>query len=112
LDNIHDKHGLGEVAEIKKDAVYLYWTNEKRTRHNLQKLGLTNTPKNPTAIIKPKGHGDKFGKSINMHFESEMPKASLMYVGAKVCISMDMPGLGLCHKVLVVFRRFVGIQPL
>lgn len=86
LDSIRDKHGPDTVADIEKDAIYLFWTNEKRTKHNLEKLGQTNTPDNPTAIVRPKGQGDKFGKSINSHFESEIPKASLICVGARVCI--------------------------
>lgn len=86
LDTIREKHGPHVVADIEEEAIYLFWTNEKRTRHNLQRLGKMNTSHNPTAIIRPKGYGDKFGKSINSHFDSEMPKAALLCLGAKVCI--------------------------
>jgi hypothetical protein len=86
LDSIRDKHGPDTVAAIEKDAVYLFWTNEKRTKHNLERLSKLNTPENPTAIVRTKGYGDKFGKSINSHFDSETPKASLICIGAKVCL--------------------------
>jgi PIF1-like helicase len=86
LDNIREKHGSEVVKQIEADAVYLFWTNEKKTKHNLHRLGEMNTPDNPTAIIRPSGFGNKFGKSINSHFEDDTPKAALLCVGAKVCL--------------------------
>jgi PIF1-like helicase len=86
LDNIRDKHGPDVVAEIQKDALYLFWTNEKRTKHNLERLGQVNSPDNPTAIIRPKTSGTKFGKSINRHFGTELPKASLLCIDAIVSL--------------------------
>ena len=44
-----------------------------------------NTDENPTAIIKPRGDGQKYGKSINAHFDSDAPPAALICIGAKVC---------------------------
>lgn len=86
IDNIRDKHGPELVKKIEDEAIYLFWTNEKRMKHNLQRLGATNTPENPTAIIKPIGYGDKSGKSIRSHFDSDVPKTALICVEAKVCI--------------------------
>jgi hypothetical protein len=86
LDNIREKHGDDVVQRIEDEAVYLFWTNEKRMRHNLLCLGKMNKPDNPTAIIRPNGHGNKFGKSINSHYDEDTPKAALVCVGAKVCI--------------------------
>lgn len=86
LDEIEKKHGKKYVEEIKKNAVYLFWTNEKRIRHNLEMLAALNSKDNPTAIIKPKSEGGKFGKGVNKHFESNISNACLLCIGAKVCI--------------------------
>jgi PIF1-like helicase len=86
IDNIRDKHGPEVVQRIEDEAIYLFWTNEKRMKHNLQRLGATNTPENPTAIVKPIGYGDKLGKSIRRHFDSDGPKTALICIDAKVCI--------------------------
>ena len=86
LDNIRNVHGPAKVLEIEKDSIYLFYTNEKRIQHNLQRLFTMNSVENPTAIIRTKGSGKRFGKSVNRHFQGETPKASLLCVGAAVSI--------------------------
>ena len=86
LDNIRNLHGPSMVAEIESDSIYLFYTNEKRIQHNIQKLLTLNSVKNPTAIIRTKGSGKRFGKSVNRHFQGETPKTSLLCVGAAVSI--------------------------
>lgn len=86
LDNILDVHGPDVVKEIEKDAVYLFWTNEKRIKLNLSSLIQMNSSDNPTAIIKSIGTGVKFGKSIQRHFQTNTPASSMICKGAKVCI--------------------------
>ena len=86
LDNIRDVHGPDVVKRIEKDALYLFWTNEKRIKLNLSRLIEVNSSDNPTAIIKPVGTGSKFGKSIQRHFKTNTPSAAMLCKGAKVCI--------------------------
>ena len=86
LDVISDVHGPDVVKQIEKDAVHLFWTNEKRIKLNLTRLVEMNSPDNPTAIIKSVGTGTKFGKSIQRHFHSNTPSASMICVGAIVCL--------------------------
>jgi PIF1-like helicase len=86
LDVIRDKHGPEVVAEIEKNAVYLFWTNEKRMRHNHQRLLELTTDDNPAAIIRPWGHGPGTKQSIRSHFNNDPPDSSLIFIGAKVCI--------------------------
>lgn len=105
LDNIGYLHGLDTVKKIKSKAVYLFWTNEKRLAHNMEQLQALNSEDNPTAIVRPHSRGDKFGKSINGHFDGEMPKASLLCRNSKVCLQghnfMPLWGLhnGACGTV-------------
>lgn len=87
LHKIGQRHGQDVVKQIEKEAVYIFWTNEKRVQRNLAQLLELNTDENPTAIIKPKGQGSKYGKSINAHFDTDTPSASLLCIGAKVCLN-------------------------
>ena len=45
-----------------------------------------NSVDNPTAIIRTKSSGKKFGKGVNRHFQGETPKTCLICVGAVVSI--------------------------
>jgi energy-coupling factor transporter ATP-binding protein EcfA2 len=86
LDNIQQQHGQDEVNRLKADAIYLFWTNEKRVTHNLQHLATTNTPDNPTAIIKCIGKNNGWGKAIASHFHEAKPLSTLICRGATVSI--------------------------
>lgn len=86
LDTMRVKHGDDVVNQIEKEAVYLFWTNEKRVQHNLIRLGETNTDDNPTVIVKPISQGKKHGIGINAHFDDETPPACLLCVDAKVSV--------------------------
>jgi PIF1-like helicase len=86
LNAIRERHGDSYVKEIEKEAVYLFWTNEKRAQKNLLRLGQTNTDQNPTIIVKPISKGGKYGIGIASHFQDKLPPASMLCVNAKVCI--------------------------
>ena len=73
------------VSQIESDSIYLFYMNEKRIQHNLQRLTTMNSADNPTAIIGTSS-GKKFGKSVNHHFQSETPKTSLLCIGTTVSI--------------------------
>ena len=85
LDNIERKHGSAVVEKIKDQSVFLFWTNEKRIKHNIMMLSRMNTPENPTAILKPRSSG-RIGKAISRHFDSDVPKSTLLCIGAKVSL--------------------------
>jgi hypothetical protein len=86
LNNIRIHHGPSVVAQIEDDAIFLFYTNEKRIQHNMQRLLSINSPACPTAIIRSIGTGSKFGKGVNSHFRGDTPKTSLLCVGATVSI--------------------------
>jgi hypothetical protein len=79
LNAIREKYGDGYVEEIVKEAVYLFWTNEKRAQRNLFCLGQTNTDQNPTK-------GGRYGIGVALHFQDKLPPASMLCVNARVCI--------------------------
>lgn len=109
LENIRKEHGDEVVKEIEDQAIYLFWTNAKRIRHNLEKLVQMNSDDNPTAVIKPIGKGIKYSKSIRSHFTSDIPTASLLCVKAKVCIKgcNFSPMLGLHNGACGTVREIV-----
>ena len=85
LDTIRQLHGPAMVTQIESDAVYLFYTNEKRMQHNIQRLILTNSPERPSAIVQLLGSG-QVGKGVKRHFDGDPPKAALICVGSVVCI--------------------------
>jgi len=86
LDAIEKKHGKKVVENIKKKAIYLFYTNEKRIRHNLIGISETNSKENPTAVVKIQTASSKHHKAISGHFKDSPPKNALFCIGAKVCL--------------------------
>ena len=88
LDKIEQLHGSNKKKEIEMNAIFLFFTNEKRIRHKLTMLSAMNTKDNPTAICKPASTSAKFAKGVASHFgRSKANKASLLCRGCKVCIN-------------------------
>jgi hypothetical protein len=88
LDAIKSKHGPEVVKEIEEKSVFLFWTNEKRIQHNIQKLIEMNGPDNPTSISKiVSAGGGKHGKPVNSHFKGDFPGFCLICDGCKVAVS-------------------------
>ena len=88
LKNIEALHGKKTKEDIERNAIFLFFTNEKRIRHNLTMLSGMNSKENPTAICKPASSSSKFGKGVKRHFRgNKSGKASLLCRGCKVCIN-------------------------
>jgi len=87
LDNIRLNHGNQKVHDIKSKAMFLFFRNEKRIRHNLEQVALQCSPTNPVGINKTHATGPNGGKSVRAHFEdNNLPSSSLLCVGAKVAL--------------------------
>jgi len=86
LDVIRELHSTAVVNEIKRKAVYLFYTNEKRIRHNLEQLVAFSSNDNPVAVLQPKCVGAVGGKGISRHFDSQPPDATMICVGCRVAI--------------------------
>ena len=86
IDVIERKHGKAALAAIKKNAIYLFFKNVKRSEHNLLHLSQLNTEDNPTAILKTKSSSSKYVKGVRGHFKNKSAPSSLLCIGAKVCL--------------------------
>lgn len=102
LETIQERHGKGTVDTIKENAIYLFFTNQKRIQHNLEMLVKKSSPDNPVAIIKRKSQGPVNGMSIKSHFmDSKNDEgAALLCVGCNVAIESRnfMPSWGLYSR--------------
>jgi len=87
LENIKDEHGPNIVSEIEKEAIYLFYKNDKRIRKNLERVAMACSPDNPVAICRSMSYGTKTGKGINSHFDNkDTPSAALICRGCKVAL--------------------------
>ena len=86
LDRMMTKHGTEVVKDIEDRAIFLFFKNEKRIRHNMKMLARQQNATNPVALIKAHSNNNKFGKGIASHFDSESPVSSTLCIGAKVAI--------------------------
>ena len=87
LEKMKEKHGKDYVDKIRSKAIYLFYTNEKRMRHNLEMVRLLSDKWNPTAFLKTKSTGKTRGKGQRSHFAgSEIPKTSIIFNGSKVAL--------------------------
>lgn len=116
IDEIEKLHGKEVADEIKSKSVYIFWTNEKRIRHNIERLAHTNSDSNPTAFIKTQSSGGEFGKGVNKHFEANLPKTALLCESALAAIDScnfcPLWGVhnGACGRVVeIVFKK--GANP-
>ena len=87
LDRIRDRHGDHYARGIENRAMYLFYRNDKRNRHNIQQLINCSSMTNPVAVIRSRSHGTTRAKGFNSHFDSDLPTTSLICVGCKVAIA-------------------------
>ena len=117
IDTIAKQHGGSVASAIKQNAIFLFYTNEKRIHHNLTMLSQLNSDANPTAICPPQSSSSKHAKAVERHFESAKSKCTgLLCRGCKVSINgrnfFPLWGLhnGACGTVEeIVFKK--GTSP-
>ncbi len=86
LDRIRALHGNDVVKEIEEKAIYLFYKNEKRIRHNLARLAKHQSPENPVALLKVKSNNNKYGKGISSHFDKDSSVSCMLCIGSKVAL--------------------------
>ena len=89
IENFERRHGSAERQKIEEKAIYLFYTNAKRTRHNLRQLANRSSMDNPVAILKTQSYGTVTGKADARHFDasSKLPPLALLCIGATVAIT-------------------------
>ena len=65
LDRIRDRHGDHYARDIENRAMYLFYRNDKRNRHNIQQLINCSSKTNPVAVIRSRSHGTTRAKGFN-----------------------------------------------
>jgi hypothetical protein len=84
-DRIIQRHGAEVMHEIEEKAVYLFFRNEPRIRHNITMLHKCHDANRPVGFFKVQSRG-AHGKAIASHFNSPAPETSIFCVGSKVAI--------------------------
>lgn len=87
LRAIETKHGKNTVDSIEDRAMFLFYRNEPRKRHNMEQLLKRSSKENPVAIVKSQSAGTISAKGFKSHFDSDIPNASLLCKGCKVAIN-------------------------
>jgi hypothetical protein len=68
LDSMEAKHGKAVVDDISSRAMFLFYRNEKRIRHNLTKLVAVSSSLCPVAVVKSRSKGTTRAKAYRSHF--------------------------------------------
>ena len=85
LDNIAKLHGEEYVRQIEERAVYMFFRNDKRITHNIERIIKNSSKDNPVAICKTTSSGPN-GKGDRRHFKSKIPSSTQLCIGARVAI--------------------------
>lgn len=80
------KFGMEARREIEAKSIHLFFKNEKRIKHNLERLFIQSSAEQPVAIIKAKGYSHTTGKADARHYDNDAPSTSLICEGAKVAL--------------------------
>lgn len=109
LDNINQCHGKNVVDDIKDRAMYLFYRNDKRKRHNMEQLFNRSDATNPVAVIKSQSRGTISAKGFKSHFDSDIPNASLLCRNSKVALNSRnfMPLWGLHNGACGIVREII-----
>ena len=98
-----------EINKIKRNAVHLFHTNEKKTRHNIKHIADDVSTDNPMAICKTQSRGPVKGKGDKQHFGSNTAQSSLLCVNAKVALDNKnyFPSWGLHNGACGIVEEIV-----
>ena len=86
LDDMERRHGPEVVRKQIEGAMYLYYTNEKRIRHNLIELSRASSAANPVAVMKCKTCGLTTDKGDRRHFDNDKPATAMLCLGSRVAL--------------------------
>lgn len=87
LDEYEKKFGTNARKEVEDKAIYLFYTNSKRVRHNIRKLATVATADNPAAFLRCKGYGTTSGKAVSRHFDGNSAGKKDPAGNVQVCVN-------------------------
>jgi len=86
METMKEKHGLDVVKEIEDRALFLFYTNAKRIRHNFERLSMFCSEENPVAVLRSTSTGSNAGKGYKHHFDGPLKPCAFLCKGCKVAI--------------------------
>ena len=87
LDRVIRRHGKAYAEGLARKAIYLFYTNEKRIRHNVEMVAQASSPERPVAFIRARSTGGRYGKGVKSHFNNmEIPNSAMLFEGARGCL--------------------------
>lgn len=112
IDKLQQRITKEEFDEIKAKAMYLFYRNKPRIRHNLQMIYNQHSSTNPIAVIRAKSTGST-GRGIKSHFKQtgnrELPDSVMLCIGATVALEGKnyCPEWGLYNGALGYVREII-----
>ena len=85
-DNIISVHGKDVMDSIASTAMYLFFRNAPRIRHNLERLSTIHSSEKPAGFFRCQGTGVVGGKPIRSHFNSDPPPTAIFCEDAQVAV--------------------------
>lgn len=86
IDAISKNHPKEIVQEIRSRAMYLFFRNEPRIRHNLEQLNRVHSKESPVGFFRCKATGNVGGKAVNNHFNGDPPGSSIFCKDSQVAL--------------------------
>ena len=80
------EHGKEIMEEIKSRAMFLFFKNEPRIKHNWEQLNKVHSQDRPIGIFRCKATGNVGGKAVNKHFNDEPPTAAIFCEESQVAL--------------------------
>jgi len=108
LRSMESRHGPEIVEKIKDDAMFLFYRNAPRIRHNTMRVAKLSSPDNPVALLKCKSSNNTTGKGDRRHFESKT-HSCMMCLEARVAIRDRnfWPEMGLHNNACGIVKEIV-----
>lgn len=109
MDKMKQVWNSDELAAIEKEAMYLFFRNEPRVRHNIERIKICHSETNPVAFIRVKSEGSA-GKAIGRHFKrGSVPETAVVCLNSIVALDgiNFCPEWGLHNGALGYIREIV-----
>jgi hypothetical protein len=109
LESMEAQHGKAVVEDIRARAMFLFYRNEKRIRHNLTRLIEVSSSVCPVAVIKSRSKGTTRAKAYRSHFGSDIPSSALICLECSVALNCRnfRPSWGLHNGACGIVREII-----
>jgi len=108
LRSIQATHGSEVVDQIKEEAMFLFFRNAPRIRHNTMRIAQLSSKDNPVALLKCQSCNNATGKGDRRHFDSSA-HSCMLCLEARVAIRERnfWPEMGLHNNACGIVKEIV-----